>query len=526
LPDHAEQSRMMAQPSQARTAPAAASADPLADLLNRRSEAKLAGPAKVLQCRAEATAAATAPPAPVREPGPQPIQPPPNRTGLPDKLKAGVEALSGLSMDDVRVHRNSSEPARLGALAYAQGSDIHLGPGQDRHLPHEAWHVVQQKQGRVRPTIQAKSVAVNDETGLEREADVVGARAAGGAPSSGTLQHVPSPAGIVQRELMLGGEEVQRFGQSQKRLIMAEAATLDTSSEFVPTPEAWEYVDDLVRDPMTHALSARDLASHLVASNLIVPKPKASHSVSVHVSHSLSSSSGRFSGATIKSLPVKPNQEHRRHVIGRHTLARACERSTDSDDQIRGFISRHKGNASGSGRALRNEAYRILQDYRGNLWQGDRGENVAAGFFTGDLYQWFDTLLNKDPPTIEFAFKSLDDISTFGYANKALDDLRTRIKERIKMEFTITDIDTDKVILRFCWELVEFITETARNCELDLPQKDMKNSYAPKVIELFNAFSTRRDIFSSDGIADSFMSTNLWAELRDKDPGPPPMDAD
>ncbi|MEL6127089.1 MAG: DUF4157 domain-containing protein, partial [Pseudomonadota bacterium] len=37
-------------------------------------------------------------------------------------------------------------------MAYAQGSNIHLGPGQDQHLPHEAWHVVQQRQGRVPTT--------------------------------------------------------------------------------------------------------------------------------------------------------------------------------------------------------------------------------------------------------------------------------------------------------------------------------------------------------------------------------------
>ncbi|MEY2884918.1 MAG: hypothetical protein RL490_2642, partial [Pseudomonadota bacterium] len=64
--------------------------------------------------------------------------PPPNRTGLPDRLKSGTEALSGLSMDHVRVHYNSPRPAQLNALAYAQGSDIHLGPGQEQHLPHEA----------------------------------------------------------------------------------------------------------------------------------------------------------------------------------------------------------------------------------------------------------------------------------------------------------------------------------------------------------------------------------------------------
>lgn len=80
-------------------------------------------------------------------------------------------------MDDVRVHRDSSQPAQLNALAFAQGSDIHLGPGQDEHLPHEAWHVAQQKQGRVAATTQAKALGVNDDTGLEREADVMGAKA-------------------------------------------------------------------------------------------------------------------------------------------------------------------------------------------------------------------------------------------------------------------------------------------------------------------------------------------------------------
>jgi len=101
----------------------------------------------------------------------------PNRTGLPDDLKGGVESLSGMSLDNVRVHYNSLAPAELNAHAYAQGSDIHVAPGQEQHLPHEAWHVVQQAQGRVQPTLQAAGVAVNDDKGLEQEADVMGARA-------------------------------------------------------------------------------------------------------------------------------------------------------------------------------------------------------------------------------------------------------------------------------------------------------------------------------------------------------------
>jgi Domain of unknown function (DUF4157) len=97
-----------------------------------------------------------------------------NKTGLPDDLKAGVENLSGYSLNNVKVHYNSSKPAQLQALAYTQGTDIHVAPGQEKHLPHEAWHVVQQMQGRVKPILQMKGVEVNDDEGLEREADVMG----------------------------------------------------------------------------------------------------------------------------------------------------------------------------------------------------------------------------------------------------------------------------------------------------------------------------------------------------------------
>ena len=89
-----------------------------------------------------------------------------------------MEALSGKSLDDVKVHYNSDQPAQFKAHAFAQGTDIHVAPGQEKHLGHEAWHVVQQKQGRVQPTKQLKGkVNVNDDPALEREADVMGAKA-------------------------------------------------------------------------------------------------------------------------------------------------------------------------------------------------------------------------------------------------------------------------------------------------------------------------------------------------------------
>jgi hypothetical protein len=123
---------------------------------------------------------------------------------LPDNLKQGVESLSGISMDDVKVHYNSDKPAQLNAHAYAQGTDIHIASGQEKHLPHEAWHVVQQKQGRVQPTTMMKAkIPINDDQGLEKEADVMGARA---------LQMKPFSLSDYKTEKLFQRKEIiQRF---------------------------------------------------------------------------------------------------------------------------------------------------------------------------------------------------------------------------------------------------------------------------------------------------------------------------
>jgi hypothetical protein len=130
----------------------------------------------------------------------------PNQTGLPDGLKAGIEGLSGVSLDGVRVHRNSDKPAALQAAAYTQGPDIHVAPGQEQHLPHEAWHVVQQQQGRVPATSQVGGVAINDDPGLEAEATAMGAaalshgdRALSQAPAT-QAKALPAAAGAALRD--------------------------------------------------------------------------------------------------------------------------------------------------------------------------------------------------------------------------------------------------------------------------------------------------------------------------------------
>ena len=101
-----------------------------------------------------------------------------NKTGLPDNLKSGIENLSGISIDAVTIYYNIDQPAQLNSLAYAKGTEIHRSTTQEIHLPHEAWHVVQQQQGRVKATMQLKdNVIIPTESALEKEADIMGMKA-------------------------------------------------------------------------------------------------------------------------------------------------------------------------------------------------------------------------------------------------------------------------------------------------------------------------------------------------------------
>ncbi|MBX3640399.1 MAG: DUF4157 domain-containing protein [Nitrosomonas sp.] len=147
-----------------------------------------------------------------------------NNTGLPDNLKYGIEQLSGLPMDDVAVHYNSFRPAQLDAHAYTQGAEIHVAPGQEQHLPHEAWHVVQQKQGRVRPTLQLKgNVHINDDISLEKEADVMGAQANRYGPQNPITDiRIDTRSGTGSRIAQRQVQVIQRY-EADARVL--EAAT-------------------------------------------------------------------------------------------------------------------------------------------------------------------------------------------------------------------------------------------------------------------------------------------------------------
>ncbi|RMG66602.1 MAG: DUF4157 domain-containing protein [Bacteroidetes bacterium] len=107
-------------------------------------------------------------------------------SGLPADVHTDMESSFGADFSDVHIHANSSQALDVGALAYTQGSDIHFAPGQfdpgssqGRELiGHELTHVIQQREGRVPTTGTVNGQPLNDDAGLEREADEMGRKAA------------------------------------------------------------------------------------------------------------------------------------------------------------------------------------------------------------------------------------------------------------------------------------------------------------------------------------------------------------
>lgn len=155
--------------------------------------------------------------------------------GLPKALRMGIESLSGLDMSGVRVHYNSSKPAKLGAHAYAQGLDIYLGAGQEQHLPHEAWHVVQQRKGRVKANAEVGGEAINNDRSLEKEADQMGAKAMQIGANTSVNQNV----GLSEQ----GGDATAQLQPVAQRVIYQDDNTGKYYSDMDPSVDFDTYLE-------------------------------------------------------------------------------------------------------------------------------------------------------------------------------------------------------------------------------------------------------------------------------------------
>lgn len=140
---------------------------------------------------------------------------------LPGALQRKMDAAFNFDFSQVRVHEGQQAPA-MGATAYTEGTDLHFAPGEyqpgsphgQELIGHELSHVVQQSEGRVQATKQFKGVGLNDDAGLEAEADLWGAIAARGEPvarSPGVTS--PGTSGSVQRKVIQRAPQPSHYGR-------------------------------------------------------------------------------------------------------------------------------------------------------------------------------------------------------------------------------------------------------------------------------------------------------------------------
>lgn len=185
-----------------------------------------------------------------------------NKTGIPDAMKEEAEQRSGFDLDEVRVHYNSTEPDRLGALAYTKGTEVFLRPGQEENLPHELWHVVQQMQGKVKQTGQIDGKPVNFNETLEKEADASlgcagmktgyrmdGGEAAGAQSQEAVIQCRPDVAALIDTLCA----EISKSGDHTAAINELQAVKTEVlSKEIQETPEALEKVKRVLDQGITN----------------------------------------------------------------------------------------------------------------------------------------------------------------------------------------------------------------------------------------------------------------------------------
>ena len=187
---------------------------------------------------------------------------------LPSSLRQGLEGLSGFDLSGVRVHTDDPAPGRLNALAYAEGETIRLAPGQEQHLAHEGWHVVQQMQGRVRATSSEEGVAINDDASLEREADEMGEEARHWS-GAGPIQRKAFPGISLQQAT---SSPVQRVDQHAGTVIPTATTQSRIHGDLYPArgaagapPLPWDGLLTNPLDPAAVLLAATNRARLVTA---------------------------------------------------------------------------------------------------------------------------------------------------------------------------------------------------------------------------------------------------------------------
>lgn len=184
------------------------------------------------------------------------------KTGIPSVMKKSFEQSSGFSFDDVRVHYSSEKPAQLHAHAYTQGNDVFVAPGQEKHLPHELGHVVQQKSNMVKPNEEIGGLPLNTDPAMEHDADDIAQNAEENMLFSADTDDVPLQAKAIDGVVQMASQETYNLWAGPLSTIVSGVGLLGALGGFLYTKNKdrkHNYVEDMEKDADA-AEEARDEA--------------------------------------------------------------------------------------------------------------------------------------------------------------------------------------------------------------------------------------------------------------------------
>lgn len=219
----------------------------------------------------------------------------PNKTGIPDRLKAVIEHFSGLSLAEVRVHYNSDMPAKVKAHAYTEGLNIYIAKGQEKHLAHEIWHVVQQMRNQLKATETEGGKKIDKDPKKEADADKVGnlAEKTTAVPTENItdLQQVTPQQEGIQRVALTPDQQADAFQR------LGGFFTAANSEVIEPWDTDWA-------ESNCHGYTINGASGHALDPSELMAGLGADDSVAIFVGGGRIHHSGRYANGTLTHLLI------------------------------------------------------------------------------------------------------------------------------------------------------------------------------------------------------------------------------
>lgn len=162
--------------------------------------------------------------------------------------------------------KESQTASDIGALAYTQGDTITFAPGQFQPntqsgralIGHELTHVKQQRDGRVQPTTQAKGLPVNNDPGLEKEADDIGQQLARTSWMPLEKNQNPQPSSDVRQRM---SDPQARLGDNSRNIDTTQLRAASHPGVIQASFE--ETLQDLLQTARRLGLDVDEIISHI-----------------------------------------------------------------------------------------------------------------------------------------------------------------------------------------------------------------------------------------------------------------------